>query len=86
MVARQLHRMSKVPRILGAETKLCRDSVGMVQFGLANVEASVDAAASRNMESNTFRIMALVPVPLDWCHRAAMPMPLSKQDSQAQTA
>ena len=49
IVARQLHKMSRLPRTLGAETKLCRPSVGMVQLGLTNVEAFTDAAASRNV-------------------------------------
>jgi hypothetical protein len=62
MVARQLHKMSKVPRTFGAETKLCTPSVGMVQLGWPNVEASVDAdadaAASRSMQSSISVIVA----------------------------
>ena len=60
MVARQLHKMSKVPRTFGAETKLCTPSVGMVQLGWPNVEASVDvgAAASRSMQSSISAIVA----------------------------
>lgn len=54
MVARQLHRMSKVPRMFGAETKLCRPSAGMVQLGLANVVASAGMIANRIMDSNIF--------------------------------
>ena len=82
IVARQLQKMSKVPRTLGAETKLCRPSAGMVQLGLTSVEASTGTIASSSMESDICTITALVPVP----SRAAIPMPLSKRESQAQAA
>lgn len=82
IVARQLQKMSKVPRTFGAETKLCRPSAGMVQLVLINVEASTGTIASSTMKSDICTIMALVPVP----SRAAIPMPLSKRESQAQAA
>ena len=68
IVARQLHKMSKVPRTLGAETKLCRPSVGMVQLGLTNVDAFVDAAASRSMQSSISVIVASILALSTWSY------------------
>jgi hypothetical protein len=69
MVAKQLHKLSKVPRTLGVETEPCRPSAGIVQLGLTNVEASVDAAASRSMQNSMSVIVASMLVLSDRSHR-----------------
>lgn len=66
MVARQLQRMSMVPRMEGEETMLCGSDEGMVQLGLVKEWALTRAVDRAKEVVRTIRAMALVPARSIW--------------------